>query len=274
MPLTIAPPNVDCRELPESSRGQITPLEVSVEMRRSRLNLNATSSDGRVSSSNTSHAIASALEAATVVSAVASSCVDDSGAISLSSIADNNYGTDSVASHHPARTTIVEEKSKYQCPSETTLVVVSPYEDRLLTLEFRQTVASTVVGNAWSGAQTQLEHVELDKRASEKTQFGIAVEDSCALETRGRGCTPSLVDSRLPSRRLHTAQYVVGRDDAGASDCGYVSERGTRVNDFDKGIIQSLHGDMVQTRPSTRDDDNNDSRFTSQESRWAFYCFP
>ena len=80
-PSTPVSPSNNSRELPESPRIQITPLEVSAKGRRSRPSSN-TMSGKREPSTRTTDAVSSALEVAAVVAAVASSYADDSLVVS------------------------------------------------------------------------------------------------------------------------------------------------------------------------------------------------
>ena len=177
---------------------------------------------------------------------------------------DNSATTRSSGYAHATGTTMAREKFKGQGFPDTTLVVSLSCGSRFLTLPFRQTVRKTVVASARPGTQAQPECV------LEKTQLDVAVADSWALESKGRGRPLPPVGVQTAGPNPHTAQYVVERDDTGARRRGYVSTQGAHVHEIEKNAIQSLHGDMVQIQPSKMDDVPNDpsvSRFASQQSR-------
>ena len=258
VPLIIVSPGVDRRELPEFPHDQKTHLEVNVEASRSQLGSNATSGNPE-SPSSTTRAISSTLEAAAVAAVVASSCADDSPVVSP--FGANNEDSVTTRSSRCARSvgpTIVQD----QCLSG--LVVVLLCDDFFLMLYFRQAVRSTVVATPKPGAQTRLERVELDGRVSGGTQLDVAVQDSWTLENKGSSQPRSSVGPQLSGLKPYTTQYLVGRDDAGASGRSYVPTKGTHVDGIEKNIIRSSHGDMIQIQPS---DDGINNRYASRESR-------
>jgi hypothetical protein len=96
------------------------------------------------------------------------------------------------------------------------------------------------------------------------------VEDSWALESKSRDRPPSLVGPQLSGPGPHSAQYVVGRDDTGASRRGYMSTQGAHAHEIEKSDHQSSYSDMIQIQPCKTDDVFNDasvSRSTSRQSR-------
>ena len=108
--------------------------------------------------------------------------------------------------------------------------------DHFLTLPFRQTVRAPVI--------TKTHGVEFDKHTSKTIQQDVEVEDSWALETQGRVRPSSPAGPQLSGPKLHTAHYVVERDDAGGRSRGYVSTQDTHVHEIEK----------IQTQPSKEDD--------------------
>ncbi|KAF8553142.1 hypothetical protein OG21DRAFT_1284030 [Imleria badia] len=133
-----------------------------------------------------------------------------------------------------------------------------------------QAVRPTVVATSRLGAQTQRERVELDERVSEETELDVAVEDSWTLENKGSGRPRSLVGSQvsMSGPKPHTTQYLVEPDDVRASGRGYVSNKGTHVDEIERSITQSSQGDMVQIQPSETDDVLTDARSASRKSSY------
>ncbi|KAG6371816.1 hypothetical protein JVT61DRAFT_9177 [Boletus reticuloceps] len=243
VPLIIVSPTINRRELPESSRDQITPLKVSVDARRGRFSSNAPPSGERVSSLSVTGATSSMLGAAALVAAVASSCADDTSIVSPLLIADTHEDdratTRSSGNARLSSTTVVQDKFKDQdqCLSDTT-----------------RKLGPTLIATARLGSQTRVERAELGKHVSEEIRLDVSVEDSSALEKKGLGVWPTTpTGPQLPGRKPQAARYIVERDDVGERRHGHVPAQGAFVQEMERTVIQSSHDDMVQIQPSDTD---------------------